>query len=81
MISRRYFLKGLTLTVAGLLVPEVVGKVFYSIPKIVVPQNLDHLYIHFLEPFKSLSWHPRKGWEDRSEGIMKHWDGEKWRKV
>ena len=40
MISRRVFLKDLTLTAAGLLVPEVVGKVFYSIPKIVVPQNL-----------------------------------------
>ena len=40
MISRRYFLKGLTLTAAGLLVPEVVGKVFYSIPKVVIPQNL-----------------------------------------
>ncbi len=40
MISRRDFLKGLTLTAAGLLVPEAVGKVFYSIPKVVTSQNL-----------------------------------------
>ncbi len=40
MISRRQFLKGLTLTAAGLLVPESLGRVFYSIPKVVVPQNL-----------------------------------------
>ena len=40
MISRRYFLHGMVLTVTGLMIPEVVGKVFYSIPKVVVPQNL-----------------------------------------
>ena len=45
MISRRVFLKGLTLTAAGLLVPETVGKVFYSIPKVVVPQNINYIKI------------------------------------
>ncbi len=40
MISRRTFLRGAVLTAAGLLVPEVVEKIFYSIPKVVVPQNL-----------------------------------------
>ncbi len=43
MISRRELLKGMVLTAAGLLVPEQVVKVFYSIPKVVVPQNLSIL--------------------------------------
>ncbi len=40
MISRRKFIQGLTLTAAGLLIPETISRVFYSIPKVVVPQNL-----------------------------------------
>ncbi len=40
MISRRAFIRGLTLTAAGLLIPETVGRVFDSSPKVVVPQNL-----------------------------------------
>ncbi len=40
MLSRRSFLKGLILSAAGLYIPETVGKVFYSIPKIVIPHNI-----------------------------------------
>ena len=40
MISRRELLKGIVLTATGLLVPAQVVKVFYSIPKVVVPKNL-----------------------------------------
>lgn len=40
MISRREFLKGFTITAAGLLIPETIGRVFYSIPKVAVLQNL-----------------------------------------
>ncbi len=43
MISRRKFIQGLTLTAAGLLIPETISRVFYSIPKVVVPQNLSYL--------------------------------------
>ncbi len=39
MISRRELLKGMVLTAAGLLVPEQVVKVFYSIPKVVSLYN------------------------------------------
>ena len=35
------------LTATGLMVPETIGRVFYSIPKVVVPQNLGPATYHW----------------------------------